>query len=350
MCAARVALAIGAMLVAPGAARAGGPSAPASASAPAASAADRDRARALFESGARASEERRYADALADYRGSLAADPGSPTAAVTRLRVADLEAHSEGGFAPLLRLDEVRRDPDKCRDRASLEALERDASAFPAGPVRSEARILVAEAYWHELHDPRRALVVFDAVLEDPAAETPMRSLALSERVAVAKEIDQLRGALDAAKRHPELAPRLAPALARAVRREDERTLARVAALALGGLGAASFVRAARKARDPRRAARGLARPRVVGATLAMGPIAALAARLDDRLDPLPLLLLGPALLVAYVAARAAFLAVRVERAPARALRWATWALGFAALAFLLLDWTGPRALDVLGL
>jgi hypothetical protein len=95
--------------------------------------ATRAEATASFERAERASRERRFGEALAAYRQAAAIDPSAPFVPAARARAADLEAHAEGGFAPLARLEELRRDPARTSDRAAIEALERDAAGFPEG-------------------------------------------------------------------------------------------------------------------------------------------------------------------------------------------------------------------------
>ena len=45
------------------------------------------------------------------------------------------------------RLDRIRQDPAVANDPSAIEALARDADTFPAGTVRVDARMLVAEAW-----------------------------------------------------------------------------------------------------------------------------------------------------------------------------------------------------------
>ncbi len=308
------------------------------------------RARDLFGAAERAADERRYAEAVAGYEAAIAADPRASFAGHARAHLADLRAHAEGGFGPLARLDAVRRDPAKRVDRAEIEALERDLVDFPPGRVRSEARFLVAEAFWHAIGEPRRAAAPLRGVLDDPEADRLTRSLALAQLVALDRSLGDPRAAIEDARRHADLAPKLGDDLERAERRAWSRVLAIGLAVAIGVVGAASFAWAAVRARDPRRIAKAVVRPLAVALALGIGAAVALLVDRRGGVDPRPLLLLGPALLAVDVVARAWRIAWRDDRALARAVRATSCALGLAALLFLILDRAAASALDALGL
>src|SRR4051812_46719078 len=183
----------------------------------------------------------RFEEALGAYREVIAIDPAAPAARAARARADDLEAHAEGGFAPLAELEAVRRDPKKIGDRASIEALERDLAGFPAGRVRAEAALVVAEAWWHRLGEPRRAVGPLTFALEDSAADRLTRALALSELCAVLRELGDLRAALEAVDRHPDLSPGTRAEIRRLYRRVELRA-ASVAVLGiLAAIGVASI-------------------------------------------------------------------------------------------------------------
>jgi hypothetical protein len=310
----------------------------------------RERARDAFDRAERAVAGRRYAEAVAAYDAALAADPSAPFATVARARVADLRAHDEGAFAPLARLDEVRRDPERSKDRAAIEALARDLEAFPAGRVRGEARLVVAEALWHALGDPRRAATELGAVLDDRSADRLIQALALTELVAIERELGDLGAARDAARAHRDLAPRLAADLDRLARRGALRRAASALVALLALAGAASFVRASLRARDPRAVAHSVVRPLAVAFSLYLGGAAALIVHLRGGEDPRPFLLLGLGVLALDVIARAWRLAARDERWLARGVRATSCAAGVVAVAFLILDRTATGVLDALGL
>jgi hypothetical protein len=311
---------------------------------------DRAASRELVRLAERAADERRYPDALAAYEAALERDPSGPFATVARARVADLRAHAEGGFAPLARLDAVRRDPNGGGDRAAIEALERDLASFPPGRVRSEARVVVAEAYWHRLGEPRRAAAALAPVLDDPAADRLTQALALTELVAVDKELGDLDAALAAARAHPALAPRLTEELARLARRGPLRAGALGLVGALAAIGALSFARASARRRDPRPVVRAVVRPLAVAFSLYLGAGAALLVRLHGGEDARPFVWLGLGVLALDLVARAWRLAAADERPLARAVRAASCAAGVVAMAFLILERSGAGYLDALGL
>ena len=127
-----VALAAGLVLGAGGAARAADPAA-------------RAAAEASFERAERAAQQRRFAEALASYREALAEDPSAPASTAARARITDLEAHAEGGFAPLARLEDLRRDPRRGGDRAEVEALERECGRFATGRFEDRDQLVSKE-------------------------------------------------------------------------------------------------------------------------------------------------------------------------------------------------------------
>jgi hypothetical protein len=319
--------------------------APTSAIAPSAT-----RARELYDAAERADADRLYADAALAYEGAIAADPRAAFAGHARARLADLRAHAEGGFAPLARLDEVRRDPTKRADRAAIEALARDLEAFPPGRVRSEARLVVADAWWHALGDPRRAVGPLRAVIDDADAERRTRTLALSELVSLDRALGDPGAALEDVRAHADLAPKLFADLARAARRVRLRLASIGVAVALAAIGAASLARAIRRARDPRRVADVVLRPWAIAVALGIAGAGALAVRLAGGAATRPLLLLGPTLAAVDVAVRSWRLASGDERPVARAARAVLHVAGAAAIAFLILDATAPSVLERLGL
>ena len=134
-----------------------------------------------FDRAEQAFQAQRFAEALAAYREAAAADPSARFALTARARAADLEAHAEGDFAPLARLSAVRRDPTKSSDRAAIEALAQDVATFPPGRVRGEAALVIADAWWHHLGDPRRAVAPLEAAVADATGDPLTRSFALSE-------------------------------------------------------------------------------------------------------------------------------------------------------------------------
>ncbi|MDI3286001.1 hypothetical protein QHF83_22040 [Polyangium sp. 15x6] len=309
----------------------------------------RAKAKATYEQAERAAAELRFGEALAGYDAVLSLDPSAPFARMARARAADLRAHAEGDFAPLARLEAVRRTP--APDRATIEALERDAATFPPGRVRAEARLIVAEAFWHRFDEPSRAAAALGQAIEDPSADKLTRALALNELAALERERGDLAAAYRAVSRFPDLVPSLYAEIGRLVRRER---LARVAAGVLGALGlvfAVSVVRLLRKpGRDPEAIVRAVIRPSSVAFALYLGGAAAILVRHHGEGDVRPFLWLGFGVLGVDIAARAWRLGSRDGRAAARVGRAIVCMLGVLAAAFLSLEGANAGYLESFGL
>jgi hypothetical protein len=305
-------------------------------------------ARTAFDQAERAAKELRFADALSGYTKVLELDPSAPFAKVARARVADLEAHSEGGFEPLVRVERLRRTPES--DRASIEALERDLERFPDGRVRSEARLLVADAVRRRLGEPFRAASVLERTLDDRAADRLTRILALRELTALRRELGDLAAAYDVAEQYRDLAPGLRDELARLLRRKRIEAASFVVLAVLVAVGAASFVRLARRQRDVQRAAQKVFRPWLVAFALYLGGAAALLAHLHGGGDSRPFLWLGLGVLAIATIARTWRLASADRRPAARAGRAISCALGVMAVAFLALARSDAKYLASFGL
>lgn len=309
----------------------------------------RARARASFDRAERAAAELRFAEALAAYQETLTIDPSSPLTSAARARAHDLTAHAEGGFAPLKRLEEVRRDPKKASDEAAIDALLVDARGFPQGRVRTEALLFVAEALRSRLSEPRRAAAIYEELLADPASDDLLRSLALSSLVAVYRELGDLEAARLAVDRSPGLAPALRSEVHRLVRRGHVKiaSLALVSALAV--VGAASFARAARSM-PVHEATREIVRPLAVAFALYLGAAGAVLVRLYGAGDVRPFLWLGLGVLGIDVIARAWRIGSSDTRAAARAARALACAAGVLAVAFLALERADAGYLESFGL
>jgi tetratricopeptide (TPR) repeat protein len=308
----------------------------------------RARARAMFEEGERATAELRFAEALAAYEKVMTIDPGAPFAKLARIRAADLTAHREGGFAPLARLEAVRRRPDA--DRATIDALARDVATFPAGRVRGEARLVVAEAYWHRFGEIDLAASALGEVLADGAADRLTRALAMNELVALERQ----RGDLEAAHRAVESVPDLVPALRAEISRLMRRVLLRRIAIGmvavLGAIGLASIARLLLRTRDPERVMRSVVRPLAVGFALYLGGAAAILVRLHGDGDARPFIWLGLGVFGVDVVARAWRLGSGDTRALARTGRAVACAAGVLAVAFLSLEGANAGYLENFGL
>jgi hypothetical protein len=309
----------------------------------------REQAKAAFDEAERASRALRFAEALAAYKQALALDPSAPFAPAARTRAADLAAHAEGGFAPLVALERVRRDPKRLRDPESIDALAREAASFPDGRVRGEARLVAAEAYGHALADPARARTLLGEVTADTSADGLTRALALRELVTLDEAAGDLDAAREAVLRHGDLAPAVRDEVLRLVRRRTIRrvSLAWLAALGLAGALAAFRVAKLRGVRDVPRA---LVRPLAVGFALYVGGGGAVLARFYGTDDPRPFLWLGLGVLALDVVARALRLASSRAGRLVASLRVLACVVGVVAVAFLALERTQAGYLESFGL
>ncbi len=303
-----------------------------------------------FDRAEQAFQAERFAEALAAYREAVAADPSARFVLTARARAADLAAHAEGDFAPLARLSIVRRDPAKSSDRAEIEALARDVAAFPPGRVRGEAELVIADAWWHRLGEPRRAVAPLEAAVADETGDRLTRSLALGELARLHQELGDLDAALDAVERFPDLAPAARDEVRKLVRRGRVRTTAIALLAALGVVGLTSIVRAAPRVGGLGELPRALLPPFTVAFSLYLGGAAAVLVRLRGDGDPRPFVWLGLGVLAAFVVARAWRLGWGAGGPSARAARGLICAAGVIALAFLAVERTDASYLEGLGL
>lgn len=289
----------------------------------------------------------RFAEALAAYREAAAADPSARFVTLARARAADLSAHAEGGFVPLARLSAVRRDPRQSADRAVIEALEHDVASFPPGRVRGEAELMIADAWWHRLGDPRRAIAPLSAAIADETGDRLTRSLALGELTVLQRELGDLPAALAAVDRFPDLAPATRKQIKTLVLRGRLTTAAITLLAALGVIGAASLARAAWRLRELPRA---VLPPLAVAFSLYLGGASAVLVRLRGDGDPRPFVWLGLGVLAAFTVARAWRLGWGAGGPTARAARAILCAAGVIAAAFLAVERTDVSYLEGLGL
>jgi hypothetical protein len=136
-----------------------------------------------------------YARALERYRASVARLPSHRFALRATARADTLAAHAEGDFLPFAKLERVRRDPKLSNDARAIEALARDAESFPPGPVRVEARMLVAEAYLGRLGRRDEGLAMLQRVVDDASCDPVTRRFATRRAVEVLLARDDVAGA-----------------------------------------------------------------------------------------------------------------------------------------------------------
>ncbi len=299
----------------------------------------------------RGTTPRGYAKALAEYEGAIAAAPSAAWIPKAQARARILREHSEGDFAPFALLEAVRARPGAADDPKTLADLAARADGFPPGQVRSEARVLVAEAYAGRLHRPAEALPILEQVVADPSADPLTARLSLDMLVAVELDLDDLDAASDAVHRHAKIAePSLVLRVHTLVRRHALHraalgvlaawlVLAAVAigrAAARGDIGeAVAAVRASYKL-----IAGFLAYVTIAGAALAMGYEPGTGA---------PFLVFGAVALPLALAARA-WGAVGATQPAARAGRALLCAASVIGAAFLVLEWINVEYLKGFGL
>lgn len=327
--------------------------APSAASSSAASEGAASRAVARFEEAEQARAEGRFAEAVRAYREALAAEPSARFAPVARARAEDLEAHAEGGFAPLLALTSARRALGSAAEpeaRAAVEALARDLRGFPEGRVRAEAAVLVGEAWWRKLGDPRRAVEVLTFAAEDAAGDPLTRQLALTEASALLRERGEISAALALLERHAALSPGALAEVRRLARRGALRTASIAVLASLVVVFVFAFFGAARRLGGMRFAQRAAVRPLMVGFSLYLGGAAAVIVRLRGEGDPRPFLWLGLGVLAVSIVARTLALTSTRGRAALTAARVAVCVAGVLAAAFLSVERTDASYLASLGL
>jgi tetratricopeptide (TPR) repeat protein len=309
----------------------------------------RVKARAAYEQAERAAASLDFQAALAGYEEAASVDPSGPLARIARARANDLSTHAEGRFAPLARLEAVRRKSSP--ERAEIDALAADAEGFPPGRVRAEARLVVAEALWHRFDDKAAAARALDAALADDSADKLTRSLALHELVALERERGDLFAAHRAVERFPDLAPSLLTEISRLVRRVFLARLSTVIVAVAAAIGLASVVRLLRRdLGDVEGTIRRTIRPSAVAFALYLGGAAAILVHYHGDGDVRPFLWLGLGVLGVSIVAHAWRLGSRDDRAFAKLGRALFCGLAVLAVAFLSLERANAGYLESFGL
>jgi hypothetical protein len=292
-----------------------------------------------------------YEAALADDRAAIAVAPNTRWALRASERTDWLLARSEGNFEPLRRLENIRRDPTKAENAATMDALAGEAEAFPPGVVRVEARMFMAEAYLGRFHRPGDAIAELRKVTADPKAEPLTRRLAERQLVDALAGEGRIDEAVAEARAHAmSLDPGFATHIERLGRRRTVRLVAYAVLLTFAVLVVAALVRA------QRRGALGSAR----SAIWKLAPLSACfvafvaltggaLASNYERGNAAPFLWLGCAVLPLVLLARA-WSAVGSPSTSALLVRVALSGASVVAAAFALLDGLTPAYLEGFGL
>jgi len=292
-----------------------------------------------------------FAQALVDDRAAIDAASNTRWALRASDRIDWLRARSEGDFAPLRRLEKVRRDPAASSDPTVVDALAHDLESFPPGAVRVEARMLVAEAWIGRMHRPGDAIGELRQVAEDPKADPLTQRLAereLIDALVATGRIDE--AAAEATAHKTRLDPRFVKQVGRLIVRRAVRwgsigVLATFALLAVAGLARAGMRRKLGMALRELRKLSPVAALFVAFVAVAGG---VLASKYESG-NAAPFLVLGAGVLPLLLVARA-WSAVGSQTAAARAARALLCGATVIAAAFMLLDWLGPQYLPGFGL
>ena len=305
----------------------------------------------LYTNAEREEKDLAFAAALHDYEASVAADPSNRWVLRSNARARWLRDRSEGEFAPLTRLERVRRDPSAQRDAGAVDALARDLEAFPPGEVRVEARMFVAESYLTMLGRPADSERELDSLLDEPAprasGDAALRAQAASRLVDIAMSRGDVASAKRAAARAGSSgAAQLGARVAQWARR---RVIERTSAVVLALFAIAGCVAAARRLRGPSVAALVSFVGKAALICVYLATFAAVLAGSYEGGHTMPFVMLPLAVLPIAIIARAWALA-GASSPRARALRAVFGAAAVAAAAFLVLDRIDVRYLESFGL
>lgn len=308
-------------------------------------------AEAHFHAGESNEERAAYPEALTEYHSAIDAAPDSRWAVRAGDRIEWLRSRSEGDFAPLRRLEQVRHDPDLSSDPGAIDALAHDAEGFPPGLVRMEARMLVAEAWLGRMGRPADAIREL-ALVRDDRKTDPLTSR-LAERELVDAYVGQ--GRIDEAiAEATHYSTRLDPKFVRQVKRlVIRRAVQRAAAVVLAAFALLSIVALLRAGRNRAlghawNALRELAPP-AIGFVAFVAIAGGVLASQYESGNATPFLLLGAAVLPLVLLARA-WGAVGSQTRAARLGRALLCGATVLAAAFVLLEKVYPDYLVGFGL
>ncbi len=154
-----------------------------------------DAAARLIRQAEQAEQEARLDVALELYARILEQAPQSRLARRARLRREWLEARG-GASAELTELVKMQRLAPGALTQDLLLGFEQRVDAFPPGPVRSAARGFIAEAWYHRLGLPARAVPAFERWLEEPELSEADWALATTELALARADLGDLRGSI----------------------------------------------------------------------------------------------------------------------------------------------------------
>lgn len=228
---------------------------------------------------------------------SLAA--GTRMASRAERRLAWLDERAEGDFVPLEQLLTFRGLDD--RDVADVSAFATEVEAMPAGRVRTESLLALAQAY-AVLGDTERATATYRSVIDQPGVHEDEARLARDELAGALADGGRVTEALDELERAGMETSGRHAVLMRAARRQ----LLEPVAWALIALFAVLVVVGTVHVRGTRRAREALRDPWALATTaaVALGPYAVARMVGDESLDAFAALGLANAvgLLLAFAA------------------------------------------------
>lgn len=304
-----------------------------------------------FHAGEADEEHGAYPEALGDYRAAQQAAPESRWAVRAGERIEWLQNRSEGDFAPLRRLEQVRHDPEQASDPAAIDALARDAEGFPPGMVRVEARMLVAEAWLGRMGRPNDAIHELTLVRDDHKTD-PLTSR-LAERELVDAYVGQGRvdeAIAEATAHSTRLDPKFVRQVKRLAVRRGVMRFATIVLVAFGVMSILALLRAGQRKTlgQAWTALRELA-PAALGFVAFVAVAGGVLASQYESGNSTPFFLLGGAVLPLVLLARA-WSAVGSQTRAARLGRALLCAATVVAAAFMLLEKVYPDYLVGFGL
>jgi tetratricopeptide (TPR) repeat protein len=308
-------------------------------------------AEAHYHAGESNEERGAYPEALTEYHAAIDAAPESRWAVRAGDRVDWIRSRSEGDFAPLRRLEQVRRDAELSADPGAIDALAHDAEGFPPGMVRVEARMLVAEAWLGRMHRPADAIRELVLVRDDRRTD-PLTSR-LAERELVDAYIGEGRiddAIAEATKYSVRLDPKFVRQVKRLVLRRAVQRFASIVLAAFAVFSIIALVRAGRQRalQQAWAALRSLA-PAAIGFVAFVAIAGGVLASQYESGNASPFLLLGAIVLPLVLVARA-WSAVGSQTRAARVGRALLCAATMIAAAFVLLEKVYPDYLVGFGL